>query len=1091
MKFAAGFMKYSVSSLFLAAILIGCGGDDGEVIGTGGKPQVTINGTAAVGAPLALSPVTVKAEDGVKSSTTTNASGNFQIEVRGDGPFLMKVDRGNGTSLYSIAGGGGTTNIHPFTDLIIRNWFKVQGLDVETEFSSAVAPALLPSSDDIEAIKNAIKQLITQALLQFTVPDNLDLISTPFAANSTGFDLFLEYNLVVINNNQLTIVLTDQATSISNEIVSNLALNTDFTQADGAPPSTPANLRAVPASGSEIIVVWDPSTDNIGVVGYNIYRNSALVRTTPYPVLVDGQLEQGISYCYEVEAFDSAGNNSPRAEITDNCPQTLGSNDNTPPAPPTALQATALGANTIALTWQQSGINDVYGFRIYRGTTPANINIGTPVATVTATSHSDFNLFSASQYCYQVSAFDAAGNESARSAPPVCATTAVGSNPPPTGTSTVEFSTASYQASEADATVLITVNRNGDPSEAISVEYATTAGTATNDRDFFAANGTLTWGANDISPKTFRVQIKGDALDSESTETVMLALSNPSSNTGLGANSNATLSISNNVCSNTLSQDVTVDTVISASCTRVANYIDILNNATLTINPGVTLIFESGTGLNAQSDGTLVAVGSAPQPILFTGLQPLRGYWSGIQFTFSNNLNELDHLTIEYGGGGQSSNGNANIVMFGVEASAQNLSLRNTTVSESAGYGFEFNNGSNLQAFSNITATRNTLGPGILPANKIGVLDNASRFTGNDRDEMIVISFTNVTSNQTWPAIDVPYSMGYHNIYANVAIQAGATLIFGADGGLNVQSSGSLSAVGTAENQIVFTADQPLPGRWAGIQYTFSNSILNELDYAIVEYGGAAINGTANVVMFGVGASVQSLKLTNSILRNSSGYGFEFDQASQLLEFNNNVITDNAVTGRIYADNVYMLDTASLYDGNTNDSVFIEDGSVATTQTWPAINVPYSAGSHNVNSNAQLTIAPGSTLIFRGGGFINVSQTASLTANGTADAPINFTAEQASPGYWQGIQFTFSNNLNNILNFVTVNYGGGAGGNGAGNVRLFGVGSGAPGATITNSALQNSATYGIWLSADAQVNADVGTSNTFLNNVSGTVFREP
>jgi hypothetical protein len=241
--------------------------------------------------------------------------------------------------------------------------------------------------------------------------------------------------------------------------------------------------------------------------------------------------------------------------------------------------------------------------------------------------------------------------------------------------------------------------------------------------------------------------------------------------------------------------------------------------------------------------------------------------------------------------------------------------------------------------------------------------------------------------------------------------------------------------------------------------------------------------------MFGVGTSVQSLTLTNSILRHSSGYGFEFDQASQLIEFSNNVITNNAAAGRIYANNVHMLDTASQYDGNSDDRVFVEDGNVETTQTWPAINVPYSAGGHYVNNNAQLTIAPGATLTFRSGGFINVQQTASFTANGTTDAPIIFTAEQASPGYWQGIQYTFSNNVNNILNFVTVNYGGGAGGNGEGNVRLFGVGSGAPSATITNSAIQNSATYGIWLDIDAQVNADVATSNSFSGNASGTVFR--
>ena len=50
--------------------------------------------------------------------------------------------------------------------------------------------------------------------------------------------------------------------------------------------------------------------------------------------------------------------------------------------------------------------------------------------------------------------------------------------------------------------------------------------------------------------------------------------------------------------------------------------------------------------------GSLKAVGTAKEPIIFTGAQKTAGYWEGINFYFSNNVkNELEYINAEYGGG--------------------------------------------------------------------------------------------------------------------------------------------------------------------------------------------------------------------------------------------------------------------------------------------------------------------------------------------------------------------------------------------------------------------------------------------------------
>ena len=1090
MKEGPHFFKYLLITFAMFSI-VACssgGDDDGEVVGTGAKFHV-VSGTAATGLPIANAAIHAKGVTGVRGSGMTGADGKFNVSFTDvPGAALIKVERSNGPGLFSIFSSEGegqdgqpiekTANIHPFTDLIVRNWFAIQGLDIEAEFDSSSPIATLPSAADIENIKQAIYQLINLALSEYSLPADFDLIETAFNANQLGFDGFLDSSLVVIINNQFTIALTDPNTSLKNEIIHNLELSTDLTQTDIELPTAPGNVRAVPASGTEMIVVWDPSTDNIGVAGYNVYRNDVLVDTTPYPVFSDSGLTTGVNYCYEVEAIDGAGNISARAVTSPTCVQTIGSVDNTPPDAPTALAATTQGSNSIALTWSQTGINDVVGFRIYRGSIG---NINTLVATVTSTTYTDFNLLSSTEYCYEVLAYDAAGNESARSAPAACATTEAGIEPPPSGVSRVEFSASTYNVSESDATAAITVNRIGDVSEAISVDYDVASGTATAGLDFVPTSGMLSWGASDNSSRTIYVQIKGDTSN-EGSETVSLSLSNPSVNTTLGINANATLTISNAACAGVLSANITVDTTID-TCTVVTASIAITNNAILTIAPGVTLLFQNNTGLNVNQDGSLTAVGSVSSPILFTGVQPTPGYWRGIQFTFSNSIfNELSYVRVEYGGGGY--NGTSNVVMFGTTGLPQRLKMSNAVLSDSIGYGFEFNDGSIVDEFSNVTATRNASGPGLLPSDIIGKLDANSDYSGNTIDQMDVRN-GRVTIDQSWPDINVPYIMGSQYVDADLIISAGAHLIFRAAGFLNITDTGSLRAEGTVDNKILFTADQPTRGYWRGIQYTFTNNINNVLNHVIVEYGGGSGgNGDANLVMYGVTALPNSIQVSNSEFRESLGYGVEFDTGTNVSVFSNNVITNNTLSPvRIPADGVRFLDDVSEYSGNDDDTIYVEDGSVETSQTWTNVGIPFSVGSHPINS--ELTIAPGNTLIFRSSGQLNINDPAgALTANGTPALPILFTAESASPGYWRGIQFTFSNNINNILNYVTVEYGG-AGINGQGNVMLYGSVLSPSDATITNSILQHSSSYGLWLNADSTVTS---INNTFNNNALGDVF---
>jgi chitodextrinase len=91
---------------------------------------------------------------------------------------------------------------------------------------------------------------------------------------------------------------------------------------DGTAPSVPSGVTATATSSSSITVNWSASTDNVGVVGYRVYRCSgngctsvAQVASLTGTTYTDSGLLAGTSYSYSVAAVDAAGNVSARSAL--------------------------------------------------------------------------------------------------------------------------------------------------------------------------------------------------------------------------------------------------------------------------------------------------------------------------------------------------------------------------------------------------------------------------------------------------------------------------------------------------------------------------------------------------------------------------------------------------------------------------------------------------------------------------------------------------------------------------------------------------------------------------------------------------------
>lgn len=178
---------------------------------------------------------------------------------------------------------------------------------------------------------------------------------------------------------------------------------------DVTPPTPPTRL-ASEARPAEVLLRWAPSTDDVGVTGYEVLRNGAVVATVAEAHASEAGLRAAVEHCYTVRARDAAGNRSAPAGPVCATPP-----DVTPPSAPEDLSASAPAETEVALRWSPSKDDvGVAGYEVFRG--------DTLVSSPADARASESGLRAGTRYCYAVRAHDAAGNRSPRSRP-VCVST--------------------------------------------------------------------------------------------------------------------------------------------------------------------------------------------------------------------------------------------------------------------------------------------------------------------------------------------------------------------------------------------------------------------------------------------------------------------------------------------------------------------------------------------------------------------------------------------------------------------------------------------------------------------------------------------
>ncbi len=454
-------------------------------------------------------------------------------------------------------------------------------------------------------------------------------------------------------------------------------------------------------------------------------------------------------------------------------------------------------------------------------------------------------------------------------------------------------------------------------------------------------------------------------------------------------------------------------------CGNVEVQANITNSASVEIRIRPGTVFEFGVDKYAEfgwagNEATVIAEGTADNPIIFRGTTPEPGHWQGLFLSQpTTSASVLKHIVIQHAGGSDE----ASLTI----RTDKDIDVSDVTIEDSEGpgvYAENFGEGSaNLTVRNGGDVAAVLTGTGAVTNFPIG-----GTFE-NLQTNAIAIDNGSLSGDVTFKNPGIPYL-----VRANITnngdsvfnFEAGVELQFESDRYMEFGWAGNEATVninGTETEPVRFVGSTPDPGHWQGIYVSGPTTSASVLQNFEVEHAGADEAGLdlrTNVTVI------------NATFRNNSMGGFRVGiDGLEADSANINVENSDGPSGYIHANAFTTIPSDGSF-GDGTAYVLVDQGSMGTSGTIPALNVPYRIGA-NLTNNASIdiTIESGAEFVFEGDRYWEFGWAGNeITFN--IDGAI-FRGTDPSPGHWDGLYISNPSTSGSTITNSTVQDAGSAG----------------------------------------------------------------
>ena len=336
----------------------------------------------------------------------------------------------------------------------------------------------------------------------------------------------------------------------------------------------------------------------------------------------------------------------------------------------------------------------------------------------------------------------------------------------------------------------------------------------------------------------------------------------------------SSLSSGSDRCTKTLAGRIRNKTLLKNS-SAVCDYLltgTLFVSSELIIEPGVTIRAAANVAIHVD-EGSIIARGSATDPIVIDGTENTAGFWGGIEF-FGGAASIFDHFHLMDAG-------QACFRKFcrdaGFRVNDVEVSITNSSVSNSAYGGMDIGSKVSLTAFSNNRFFGNRESGLCLHPELIPMLDVDSDYSGGAQPNglpMVEVNGGGHSRGQVyqWKRLPTPY---YIAEYLDPGgglwkIDPGVEIVMSRDSWIHVKGNAVMEAIGTNQDPITIRGESSVSGYWDGIKLTDSTGV-NTFKQVRVSDFGSVKNLAPNKAAFNVHES--KLALEDVIISNGTGDG--------------------------------------------------------------------------------------------------------------------------------------------------------------------------------------------------------------------------